>query len=434
MNDIAGLPYAEAQFDKTGKPENAFAVPAGITDLFVVSHGWNNDADAARALYRELFTNFVGVGKPGDFPGRTFAVAGVIWPSKKFDELVAASGVSGNAQGAAALQAHDQRSDQAIIEKLERMKDFFTEPGQRQILDEVKALLPDLEEKGSARQAFVEKVRSLLDPAHAEKEDSSRAFFRDDGDELMANLKVDEDDLDPEIANTAGSASLPLGVGGIDAGTGGAAKFSDLLSGFKAAALNVLNYTTYYEMKARAGEVGKNGVAKLLDGLPAHVQRIHLVGHSFGGRVVAAAAANSTTNRIKSMTLLQAAFSHNGFSRTEKGFFRAVVDKKRVDGPILITHTKNDKAVGVAYPLASRLKGDKAAALGDANDPFGGIGRNGTQKMDQDEAIAGQLLAVNSVYTFQPRKFFNLEASSFITGHSDVRGKEVAYALRRLIV
>lgn len=434
MNNIAGLPYAEAQFDKTGKLENTFSVPPGITDLFVVSHGWNNDAEAARALYTELFTNFVGVGKPGDFPGRTFAVAGVIWPSKKFDELVAASGVSGNAQGAAALQAHDQQSDQAILEKLERMKDFFTEPRQRQTLDEVKALLPDLEEKGSARQAFVEKIRSLLDSAHAEKEDSSRAFFRDDGDELMARLKVDEDDLDPEIANTAGSASLPLGVGGIGAGTGGAAKFSDLLSGFKAAALNVLNFTTYYEMKARAGEVGKNGVAKLLDGLPAHVQRIQLVGHSFGGRVVAAAAANSTTNRIKSMTLLQAAFSHNGFSRTEKGFFRAVVDNKRVDGPILITHTKNDKAVGVAYPLASRLKGDKAAALGDANDPFGGIGRNGAQKMDQGETVTGQLLAVSSAYTFQPRKFFNLEASSFITGHGDVRGKEVAYALRRLIV
>ena len=434
MNSIAGLPYVEAQFDKTGKLETAVAVPAGVTDLFVVSHGWNNDADEARALYSELFTNFVGVGKPGDFPGRTFAVAGVIWPSKKFDELVAASGVSGNAQGAAALQAHDKRSDQAIIEKLERMKDFFTEPGQRQTLDELKALLPDLEGKGSARRAFVEKVRSLLDPAHAEKEDSSRAFFRDDGDELMANLKVDEDDLDPEIANTAGSASLPLGVGGVDAGTGGAAKFSDLLSGFKAAALNVLNFTTYYEMKARAGDVGKNGVAKLLDGLPAHVQRIHLVGHSFGGRVVTAAAANSTTNKIKSLTLLQAAFSHNGFSRTEKGFFRAVVDKKRVDGSVLITHTKNDKAVGVAYPLASRLKGDKSAALGDANDPFGGIGRNGAQKMDQGEAISGQLLAVNGAYTFQPGRFFNLEASSFIKGHSDIRGKEVAYALRRLIV
>lgn len=433
MDNIAGLSYVEANFDKTGKLQNAFSVPAGVTDLFVVSHGWNNDKAEAEALYQELFTNFVALGKPGDFPGRTFAVAGVIWPAKKFDELVAASGVAGNAQGAAALHTNDTQSDRAIEDKLEGMKAFFTEPGQRQILDDAKALLPDLEEKGSARRAFVEKIRSLLDPAHAEKEDSSKAFFRDDGDELMANLKIDEDDLDPEIASTGGSASLPLGVGGISTGTGGAAKFSDLLSGFKASALNVLNYTTYYEMKARAGEVGKNGVAKLIDALPAHVQRIHLVGHSFGGRVVAAAAANSTTDRIKSLTLLQAAFSHNGFSRTETGFFRSVVDQKRIDGPILITHTQNDKAVGVAYPLASRLNGDRAAALGDANDPFGGLGRNGAQKMEQGETVTGQLLAVNGNYTFQPRKFFNLEASAFIKGHGDVRGQQVAYALRRAI-
>src|SRR4026209_352654 len=31
--------------------------------------------------------------------------------------------------------------------------------------------------------------------------------------ELMKNLKVDEEDLDEEVAGTGGSASLPLGVG-----------------------------------------------------------------------------------------------------------------------------------------------------------------------------------------------------------------------------
>ena len=34
--------------------------------------------------------------------------------------------------------------------------------------------------------------------------------------------------------------------------------------------------------------------------------------------------------------------------------------------------TKNDKAVGLAYPLASRINGDKAAAFGDEHDVFGG--------------------------------------------------------------
>jgi hypothetical protein len=35
---------------------------------------------------------------------------------------------------------------------------------------------------------------------------------------------------------------------------------------------------------------------------------------------------------------------------------------------MLITRTRNDKAVGIAYPIASRINGVTAAALGDAND------------------------------------------------------------------
>ena len=62
------------------------------------------------------------------------------------------------------------------------------------------------------------------------------------------------------------------------------------------------------------------------------------------------------------MTLLQAAFSHNGFAvkfdHKHDGAFRTVLGEKRVAGPVLITHTKNDKAVGIAYPLASRIARD----------------------------------------------------------------------------
>jgi len=167
--------------------------------------------------------------------------------------------------------------------------------------------------------------------------------------------------------------------------------------------------------------------------LAPQVQRIHLIGHSFGGRVVTSTAANSTTDKIASMSLLQTAFSHNGFSQSQGGFFRSVVTQHRVHGPILVTHTKNDKAVGVAYPLASRISGDKTAAFGDENDKFGGLGRNGAQKMETGETVTGQLLPVGSSYSFSAGKFFNLEASPFIKGHSDICGKEVAHAIRTAI-
>lgn len=430
MTDISGIPYVEAEFDKDGVLQSQVTLPAGVTDLLVMSHGWNNNADDARALYRRLFENFVAVAQPGDLPGRTFAIVGVIWPSKAFDELVAISGVPGDAEGSASLHAADAGSLQALEAKLERMKEFFLQPAQQQTLDEAKALLPDLEDRASARKAFVGKIRTLLDPTAANKEDASVSFFKDDGDLLMQNLKVDGDDLDEEVAGPGGSASLPLGVGKVQAPQGGAASLASMLSGFKASAMNILNFTTYFEMKARAGTVGSKGVAPLLDKLAPQGQRIHLIGHSFGGRVVTSAAASSTTDKIRSMSLLQTAFSHNGFSKRKTGFFRSVVDQHRVNGPILVTHTKNDKAVGIAYPLASRINGDRAAAFGDEHDQFGGLGRNGAQEMEDAETVPGKLLAAGSAYTFQNGKFFNLEGSEFITGHGDVAGKEIAHAVR----
>jgi hypothetical protein len=432
MNQIAGIPYVEAKFDKNGNLKSQVTLPAGVTDLFVMSHGWNNDDAEARTLYAKFFASFMKVAQPNDLPGRSFAVVGVIWPSKKFDERIAVSGVTGDASGAAAIAA-DKSSQRALEEKLDRMKETFTEEPQRKAIDQARALLPDLDDKASARRAFVDTIRSLLDPSAASREDRSDSFFKDDGEQLMQNLKVDEDDLDSEVADTGGSASVPLGAGRRATADGGAAGLKDVLSKFKASAMNVLNYTTYYEMKARAGKVGTNGVAKLIDDLASKVQRIHLIGHSFGGRVVTAAAAGSGTDKIRTMALLQTAFSHNGFSKAKKGFFRSVVDQHRVNGPILVTYTKNDKAVGVAYPLASRINGDTTAAFGDENDEFGGIGRNGTQQMEQGETVKGTLLASGANYAFAAGKFFNLEASSFIKGHGDVTGEQIAHAVRRAI-
>lgn len=72
---------------------------------------------------------------------------------------------------------------------------------------------------------------------------------------------------------------------------GGAAGLGDVFSGIKAAALRVLNYATYYLMKERAGVVGRDGVCKVVSKIVATSPklRVHLIGHSFGGRVVAAA-------------------------------------------------------------------------------------------------------------------------------------------------
>src|SRR6516165_6794332 len=105
-----------------------------------------------------------------------------------------------------------------------------------------------------------------------------------------------------------------------------------------------------------------------------------------------------------SLTLLEAAFSHFGFSANngqgQAGFFRPVVDKQAVKGPLLATLSAQDSVVGTVYAIASRLADQNVEAIGDANDPFGGIGRNGAQKTA--EGISDKLHLAGAPYQFRP--------------------------------
>ena len=172
--------------------------------------------------------------------------------------------------------------------------------------------------------------------------------------------------------------------------------------------------------------------------------RLHLCGHSFGGRLVSAALAFRPVGAtpaagIRSVVLLQAAFSHNGFGSKfdgkNDGFFRAAFEGNRLNGPIVVTHTKLDRAVGLAYPIASRLRNQSASAIGDANDPYGAIGSNGALFAQHEvDSAETALHRVGLPYLpFLPRRIYNLDGGSFILGHSDVRKLEVAQALRHAL-
>ena len=193
MNDIAGIPYLETEFDKKGALTSpAPLLPDKVTDLFVISHGWNNDKQDAEALYQELFTNFMTVGDPADLAGRSQAIIGVIWPSKKFDELVAASGEDQAGEGGAGLNTtapNDPSSLAVVAAKLDAMERFFADPSDVERLRRARTLLPDLEDKATARRQFVEEMRAMLDPSAANKEDASTRFFKDDGNDMMKNLQ-----------------------------------------------------------------------------------------------------------------------------------------------------------------------------------------------------------------------------------------------------
>ncbi|UEM12386.1 hypothetical protein J4G43_049700 [Bradyrhizobium barranii subsp. barranii] len=433
MDIIAGMPFFRLEITKDGQEfsasqkaaiENSVrnSGAAQLTDLFVISHGWNNDSAEAQELYEELFANLAAL-MPGHaaLRDRKFAVVGIFWPSKKFaDNELIPSG------GAASLDDGAHLSSLAVKRKLDSLKGTFDVPDEA-LLEHAKMLIDGIESEVTKQEEFVNIIRSLVPNAPTDAaDDASDQLFAQEPRQLLAALSKPSF---PAPARGGGGIAL-----GIDEQAGGVASFEDFFTGIKAAAWRLLNYATYYQMKERAGVVSKvvNGVLGSVRNLRPDL-RIHLIGHSFGARVVTAAVDGPTTIRPSSLSLLQGAFSHNGFSERfdggKDGYFRKVVGQSKVAGPILATHTVNDKAVGIAYAIASRLSFDNANALGDENDIYGGIGRNGAVKMKSVELVKGTLLPASGVYRFVPRKVHNLRADAFIGNHSDVKGPQVAHAI-----
>ncbi len=398
------FPYAEVElrkdgsFDDPAQVKSAKELASKADDVLVLVHGWNNDIPAARRLYERLADNVAAVSSevPGA-AGRDLAVIGVFWPSVKWaDEDEVAGGGAGTGDAETAL--------------IDEIGTLIQDPD---VAAKLQALVPQLETSADARQQYLDLLRSQL-PGEMEGDEDPPPKSLVEGDAETAFERA------RNVGGLTGAAATGGGAAGISVG------------GIVRAARNLLNTTTYYTMRDRAGKVGSSGIAKLLDELhnAAPNARLNLAGHSFGARAVSAAA-NATDAPIHAVVLLQGAFSHYAFAddwdgKGADGLFRAV--PARLSGPLVITHTKNDKAVGKAYAIASRLARQVAVELGGPDDRYGGIGRNGALKTPEAGA-AGVLLPVGGDYAFAAGRVANLRADDFVSGHSAVSGKEIAYAL-----
>jgi hypothetical protein len=456
------FPYAEVEFDRDGALVDPAQVTAAAdllrtsqaTDVLVLAHGWNNDLPRARNLYRALTDSMAAVRD--DVPGaagRAVAVVGVLWPSMRWADE---DDISGGAASTSGLPGQVSPAEPSLAGRIEEVV------ADRATADRLKALVPELETSADARSAFLSALRGLLpalvdDPRLADDgllaDDSEQpplALVAGDAEDAFAAAGGPDTSLleAPVVAQPGGGRGRrvqPVGAGGaavVGPGGGfGAGSPAGSAVGlfferarFLVAARNLLNVTTFYTMKERAGTVGTAGVARLLDALAAAAPQVrrHLAGHSFGARVVSAAA---TRHRpIHSITLLQAAFSHHGFGRdfrggSSRGAFRAVLDPGPLAGPLVVTHTANDRAVGLAYALASRLARQSGAGVGGPDDLYGGLGCNGALKTPEAVHPPAELQDVGSAYRFFAGKVHNLKADRFVRGHSDVTSRQVAHAL-----
>jgi hypothetical protein len=434
--EIAGRPHWEISFDENGKPDQGEAdtllreLPGqDLTDLFVFSHGWNNDRGQARRLYQLYFQQLPGLLAQGGAAGARVGTLGVVWPSKRWaDEPEPTGDGDGGAAGLgdggaaglgdAAPAPAAAAGDGALVQDL---KDVFKGDDRQATLDELARLLEERPEDPAALARFQTLMGELTaDPdAEAAGEDQGEvALVTDDPEEVFGRFA----DAVPQT------------------GEGGAAGFGDTFGRLWNGAKEALRQLTYFEMKKRAGVVGKQGLGPLL-GRIAQADpevRIHLIGHSFGARLVSFALAGlpSGDSPVKSLYLLQGAFSHFAFAdalpmdRARGGALKGMA--ARVDGPLAASFSVHDLAVGKLYPLASLSSRDDAAGLDDQLFRWGGIGHDGAQAV---EATVVTLGPVGTAYPFSPGRFVNLDGNGIINrggppsgAHSDIFHPELVWA------
>jgi hypothetical protein len=430
-SEIAGRPHWEVGFDERGRPDQAgvdalLAELPGedLTDLFVFAHGWNSDFRQARRLYQLYFQQVPGLlsrGR-GALPAARVGTLGVVWPSKRWADEPEPTGDVDGGGGAAGFgdgpAAEAPPADPVLVEDL---KDVFEGAERGQALDELARLLEERPEDAAALarfQALMQELAGEPDAEPADEDQGELALLTDDPEEVFGRF----------------ADAVPRSGGGPAAGLGDT--FGRLWDGAREA----LRQLTYFEMKKRAGVVGKQGLGPLLGRIHQADPdvRLHLIGHSFGARLVSFALAGLPDGHspVKSLYLLQGAFSHFAFAdalpmdRSRGGALKGMA--ARVDGPLVASFTVHDTAVGKLYPLASMSSRDDAAGLEDRLYRWGGIGHDGAQAVDATVAALGP---VGAGYPFRRGRFVNLDGNAIVNrggppagAHSDIFHPELVWA------
>lgn len=436
MEKLSGFDFQAVRFDRKGKVEEgldklvAHVTTSGTTDVIVMCHGFRNDENDARGLYSEFLKNLGGqLGHQalgGKLSGRKFAVAGAMWPSMIFKEV----DDSGQAMSA---------GTDAAAAVLRRLKEGLTVKRQKRIESMIKMLKAAA---GGDRSAQLKMAASLIALAVELKGGEFAGLAA-----VAAGALVDSFNAGDQVqVSSPGGGGASVGIPSLDAQIGGEGGAQSLFGKVVGFVPKFLNLTTFLLMFERCGTVGEAGLAKLVREVKkaAPAVKIHLAGHSLGGRAVTACANSllaAPKVQVDSMMLLQAAYSHFGLSPKKgnhpRGFFRDVVEKKAVKQPILATHSRHDSVVGFAYTSMAALSLNNAKAVGDENSKFGGIGRNGV--LDAPESVELDLQTAGQPYNFQPGKIYNLDGSKEVGGrklidsHGDVRNANVTWAFASLL-
>jgi hypothetical protein len=150
--------------------------------------------------------------------------------------------------------------------------------------------------------------------------------------------------------------------------------------------LDLFRALSFWVMKRRAGEVGerlgREVLAPLWDNLAcAGRPRLHLIGHSFGAKLMTSAVLGGV--RPQSLTLLLATFSSFAFSPDipnfdRSGGYRRVLEEEQVRGPIVVVRSSHDRALRLlcsTVTAGGQADGDESPGPADGGVPVPRLGK-----------------------------------------------------------
>ncbi|MFJ3233226.1 serine-threonine protein kinase [Streptomyces sp. NPDC086787] len=422
-------PYWELTFDADGDPDGrerdrllGEVTARGVRDLIVFAHGWNNDRSGATALYRRFFAPV-----PKLAPKARIGYVGVIWPSMRFCDEPIPDFPHTAVPAPAPATALDGDTRHALLE---------TFPGRATLVEQITRLLDQRPPEDAELEEFGRLVRELVEVVPG----GPQPLFAAD---TLAEGVPQSDPLLFTGDTVAVCTDFARALAWLAAGGAGDSPRNFSLPNPWDGARELLRQATYWAMKRRAGTVGERGLGPVIGQLAVRAPkvRVHLVGHSFGGRLVSFALRGlpEGVRTVKSVTLLQGAFSHYAFSARlphdphAGGVLQG--QQNRVDGPLVCCHSTYDSSLGTMYPLASRMADDDDSFTGDAigrllGPKWGAMGHDGvqavpgTRALDLAGALRGPLPASGCV---------NVDAAAVVrhggppTGaHSDIVHPELA--------
>ncbi len=391
---------------------------SGVTDIFLFSHGWNNDWSAATKRYEEFIRGFQALRSAKALPmPATYRplLVGVFWPSQS---LTIFESETGPGFASAAVQDASVGAMQSLLTDIAALV-----PAAARARFHALASATTLDSAEASELADI--LAAVLSGASDSEAGAESAPTSAD---LLASadaLATPEPDYDAVgSVTTAPGASVPAA-----AGIGGILRALD--------PRNLLKPFTVWQMKDRAGKIGAAGVAPLLSDLLTKsdpTARIHLLGHSYGCKVVMTATCRmqQTARQVESALLMQPAISQYAFAdsvperNVPGGFFAA---RARVRQPIVATFSTRDSPLHTMFHLSVRRHddlGELQYAGAESPSKFAAMGGYGPRATVGAEIIAirkpGEPYALPSAPAV-----IGIDGSRVIDGHGGILNDDVWY-------